>query len=1367
MNNSASELPASPYPGLRPFRRDEADIFFGRGSQIAEMLTRLECHRFLAVVGASGCGKSSLVSAGLLPALEQGFLETSGDKWNIICLRPGDAPLRNLSRELLRTLRPDPSAGEPDPHRTALVQAGLRSGPKGLLHALEEADVSPDTNVLVLVDQFEELFRFRHCQQAGIKGPAPGSSDGTSAPVGSLTDQRDEAAAFVSLLLATAAQRDRPIYVVITMRSDFLGDCDTFHGLPEAINDSQFLTPRMNRDQTRDAIMEPLRVRGGEIEEALVNHILNEMGDDPDQLPLMQHALMRTWYRAHERGQPISMRLADYEGVGRLKEALSRHADDVLAEISNPSRLGKSPAEENKRVAEMLFRCLCDRNVEKRLTRRLATVAGIAAVAGTSIESVMQVADAFRQPGRSFLSPPPSVDLTADSTLDISHESLIRQWRQLQVWIEREERSAAIYRRLSQSACLWAAGEASPYRFRELKKALKWRATERPTAAWANRYDANFDQSMKFLDASFRVQIIYMVVAGVLILAIGFGFGEWAKANRVALALSHEVARVGYEQRDIADSAAEEGRLDKSLAFYLRAYQSAQLTKEDVLKDSVRHLLGAVGQRAGRVHLHEAPVVATAFSPDGRTLVTGSRDSTAQLWDARSGQALGSTMKHKGPVWAVAFSPNGDWVLTGSGDRENPTAHGEAQLWDARTGQARSGPLKHDAAVVAAVFSPDGQTVLTGSLDATARLWDTATGRLRTSLKHSAPVVAVAFSPDNKTALTGSGDPEKINGEARLWDVKSGEQKGKAMRHENVVWAVAYSSDGNFVLTGSEDGTARFWNAVTGEQEGKTMEHVGPVLTVAFSPLSKSKTAVTGSFGNEARLWDVPTGEPLKALQDSIPVPPLKHGGPVLALAFSEDGQTVVSGSYDGTAQVWDIRSGVARVKPLKHDGPVLAVSLSRDGRSVLTGSFDETARLWTFSDLVMEHTREVRVVALSLDGKTIVTGCNDNTARLWDSDGKPRGIVLQHRRDVIGAAVMAAKFSPKDSNTVFTCSSDGTAQLWDVHTGKALCDPLKHDDPVSALAVSPDGRWLLTGSGNRSSRNGKAQLWDARSGKACVRTWKHEGDVSAVAFSPDSKTAVTGSMDGTVGVWDVESGKPKYPALEHRDAIYALAVSPDGETIGTASGNIRGTLSSDPQERGEARLWDLHTGKPHGAPLPHRDTVWAIAFSPDGQTLFTGSLDTTARLWDVGTGKAHGPPLQHSDAVLAVAFSPDGSRILTGSGDLDKHRGVAQLWDARTGQPLRVHREHRDAVWSVAFDPDGTRVLTASSDKTARLWDVPSAALDEPNQLQLSVEVRTGLHFDEHHNLKRLTAREWRARRDRLVEFCDVVAPVAAAKPK
>jgi len=334
----------SPYPGLRPFNVDESRLFFGREEQTDELLRRLRATRFLAVVGPSGCGKSSLVRAGMIAALQSGFLVAAGPRWRIAIMRPGEDPMGRLAAVLVDEggLAGDGSDRE---SATSALGATLRRGPLGLIEALHEIPLPETTNLLVLVDQFEEIFRFR--RKGGI----------------------DDADAFVSLLLASVEQRELPIYVVITMRSDYFGDCAAFIGLPEALNKSQYLTPRLTREQREAAITDPARLFGGNLAPDSVNHLLNEMGTDPDQLPLMEHLLMRmwTWREPHSGSRAVlsdtsaevvaiddvgrTLTLADYEGVGGLRYALSNHADEAF------NRLDKRQQD----VAETLFRSLSER----------------------------------------------------------------------------------------------------------------------------------------------------------------------------------------------------------------------------------------------------------------------------------------------------------------------------------------------------------------------------------------------------------------------------------------------------------------------------------------------------------------------------------------------------------------------------------------------------------------------------------------------------------------------------------------------------------------------------------------------------------------------------------------------------------------------------------------------------------------------------------------------------------------------------------------------------------------------------------------------------------------------------------------------
>lgn len=485
-----------PYPGIRPFRRDEFEIFFGREEHVAKLAEKLHSHHFVAVVGPSGCGKSSLVTAGLMPQLDSAHAVDAKGPWYEAIIRPGDRPFSRLAEALIHSgILPD-QADEDGDSRIGFLDAELRRGPLGLIQALGGADSLNGGNLLVVVDQFEEIFRFRN----------------------ETSDQ--EAHAFVALLLETVRQSEQkklPIYVMLTMRSDYMGDCNQFQGLPEAISDSQFLTPRPNREQRHAAIVGPAAMFGGEVEPALVNRLLNDMGDDPDQLPIMQHALMRMWSLTtlgehHKHGesnaesatdgdtQPVQLTTDIYDEVGGWHNTLSNHADEAFD--------GLGDCRERQRVAETMFRSLTQRGPNQNDVRRPVSVQEVADVAGVSTAVVKEVADTFRRLDRCFLTPglvegdARRSKLADDDILDISHESLIRQWARLREWARKEGDSAADYSRLEDAALRWQSKEKGFLQSPELDVLLKRFENEQWTPVWAARYGTDFDLAMEYLEES-------------------------------------------------------------------------------------------------------------------------------------------------------------------------------------------------------------------------------------------------------------------------------------------------------------------------------------------------------------------------------------------------------------------------------------------------------------------------------------------------------------------------------------------------------------------------------------------------------------------------------------------------------------------------------------------------------------------------------------------------------------------------------------------------------------------------------------------------------------------------------------------------
>ncbi len=477
--------PDRPFVGLRPFKTNEALIFFGRQRQIVELLERLHRTRFVGVIGSSGSGKSSLIYAGLVPALQAGFLVGDRDRWVVARMTPGDSPWLRLSDALhaaLCKIGLDPTT---DIRGTAEL-----GGVSGLLQVMASCLQKANANLLLFVDQFEEIFRR--------------DDDRTS-------EQHEEDTDFVSVVLGLAHQREVPVFVVFTMRSDHLGDCDEFLGLPEALNESQYLVPRLNRDEVRLAIEGPIRLFQKDVAPRLVDRLLNDLGGQHDQLPVLQHALMRMWVRLLESGQP-TMDLEHYRDVGMLADALRRHADEALAgldpavvhakEAVNAALDALDPQE--LRFFQVAFQALTDTDHANRKVRRWQSVRGLRELTGQTLPELHRLLERFVDDRRSFLRYSGEGGSTGpDATLvDISHESLIRQWDRLRAWVQEEAQNRDTYVRIRDDARRWEAGAGSLWEDPGLAQARLWWDRCKPSPLWARRYGDGFAAADSFLRES-------------------------------------------------------------------------------------------------------------------------------------------------------------------------------------------------------------------------------------------------------------------------------------------------------------------------------------------------------------------------------------------------------------------------------------------------------------------------------------------------------------------------------------------------------------------------------------------------------------------------------------------------------------------------------------------------------------------------------------------------------------------------------------------------------------------------------------------------------------------------------------------------
>lgn len=521
MNSLLSKIGVEyPFPGLRPFVTGEEHLFFGRESQSDAMIDKLRSTRFLAVTGPSGSGKSSLVNCGLCMGLYSGLMAEAGTAWRIASCRPGNNPIRSLASALAGDGILFSNFENTGMSLLDMIDSNLHMSKMGIVDVYEQSRQPDGTNLLIIVDQFEELFRFQ---------PAIDYKDDEQDSIG------QQAVAFVKLLLSAISHSDYPIYIVLTMRSDFLGACTQYEGLAEAINQGQYLVPRMSREQRRLAISGPIAVAGTTIDDALLTKLVNETSNNPDQLSILQHALNRIWAHWRDHNKPDTpLSLQNFSAIGSMERALDRHAEAAFLSLKT---------QHQKTIAEKLFKALTDKTTHPEGIRRPTAIKVLEELTDSSREELTRVIDVFREPSRSFLVPGIKEPLNAGTIVDISHESLMRMWQRLILWSDEESASAIIYNRLANTATLHSKNKAGLWRDPDLQLALEWRHHNEPNDTWAARVAPGFEQAMRFLDES-RVNSDEEKAASLLI-------ADQLKELEHAKAISKEQA-----QRLLAEKAA-------------------------------------------------------------------------------------------------------------------------------------------------------------------------------------------------------------------------------------------------------------------------------------------------------------------------------------------------------------------------------------------------------------------------------------------------------------------------------------------------------------------------------------------------------------------------------------------------------------------------------------------------------------------------------------------------------------------------------------------------------------------------------------------------------------------------------------------
>jgi len=1003
---------SNPFPGLRAFFAEEDYLFFGREEQVNELLSRLRQHRFLSVLGASGSGKSSLVRAGMLPALEGGAMTSAGSYWEIGVMRPGGNPIQNLAKVLFEMDLYDYDKSEAIFH----LQATLKRSGLGLVEAIKQSEIEEGANLLIVVDQFEELFRFSHSGQA----------------------QDEIAAAFVKLLLEASRQSDISIYVVITMRSDYIGDCAQFPDLTESVNESEYLVPRLKRDQRRTAIEGPIKVAGGEITSRLTQKLLNDFGNDPDQLPVLQHLLMRMWDKwVENRGPDDPLDLQHYENIGGMEGALSQHADEVFLE---------SVDEEEKQATQKLFQALTEKGGDNRGIRRPTRLDELYDIVSAESDILKTVVERFRKPGRTFLMPPVEVSLEDDTVVDISHESLMRVWVNLRQWVETESQSARIFVRLAETAQLHADDKAGLYSDPDLQIALSWRDEAKPNEAWGCRYHTEYDRAIGFLNQSAEAKQRIE-----------------EKKEEVRQRELEQAKQLAAIETQRAEEQAKSARNLRKMVAAIGLVAVLAITATVIAIDSSRHAMenAIIAEDARKL------AVKSQIETENEKQRFQEQLYSSQILSAASALQKGNFQRAEDVLWKTPESlRNWEWgYLLNQATIDILTLSG------------------HEGGVNSACFSPDGMFVLTGSSDMTARLWGVPKGDELARLKgHQGAVTDVAFSHDGKRAITASEDYL-----ARVWELPEGKKLFVLKGHKGTVNSASFSTDGRYIATVSNDSSSIIWDAKTGSLIKRFQDHSGNVNSVEFSPdnrqiitSSDDRTVVvrfiesdsnfrrfTGHESAVTHAKFTPSGEGFLSATENHK---LRHWNITDDSFTSYQGQTLAK-SFRGTgispASVFDINP--------KNQEIVLASQSDRgfEVTDFFNRNNKEFSALKTSKQEILAHKSGIYDLSYSPDGRFILTASKDKTAKVWMLEPKAEAHPIAQRGDTY----LSAQFVP-DGNRIVTTTDNGITEIRSSTNLTVIHNIFAHKSSVFTAKFNNTGSRFLT-----ASRDGTIKVWDSKSG--------------------------------------------------------------------------------------------------------------------------------------------------------------------------------------------------------------------------------------------------------------------------------------------